>query len=171
MIQLCAKKAQEEPAKAAAYQAKANELREEKKKWQLEEYGRGVEAAPTDLDKRYLYGQALLDSGDQQEAFKQFQKAIKSPKYAKKAGLAMGQCLLTMGRLEMAEMAFQQVSGQLGEGDEDMQKDLMYFEADLMERKGDRTAALERFRQLYMQDMEFRDIEARIERLKGESAA
>jgi tetratricopeptide (TPR) repeat protein len=171
MIQLCIKKAAAEPDKAAAYQAKANELREERKKWQLEEYGRAVEAAPTDLEKRYFFGQALLDAGDHQEAFKQFQKAVKSPKYAKKAGLRMGQCLLTMGQIDMAEMAFRDVHKQLTEGDEDLKKDLMYFEADLMERKGDRTAALERFRALYMQDMEFRDVEKRIEGLRGEDAA
>ncbi|MCB9935639.1 MAG: hypothetical protein H6840_08085 [Planctomycetes bacterium] len=167
MIQLCAKKAQEEPAKAAAYQAKARELREEKKKFQLDEYGRGVEAAPTDLDKRFMYGQALLDAGNQQEAFKQFQKAKGSPKHAKKANLLMGQCLLSMGRLEMAEMAFQEVEKLLGEGDEDMRKELMYFEADLLERKGDPAASLDRFRALYMEDMEFRDVEQRIDRLKA----
>jgi hypothetical protein len=71
----------------------------------------------------------------------------------------------------MAEMAFRDVHKQLTEGDEDLKKDLMYFEADLMERKGDRTAALERFRELYMQDMEFRDVEKRIEGLRGEDAA
>ena len=171
MIQLCAKKAQEDPAKAAAYKAKAQELREEKKKFQIDEYGRGVEAAPTDLDKRYLYGVALLENGNQQEAFKQFQKAKGSPKYAKKSNLLMGQCLLEMGRIEMAEMAFQEVEKLLSDGDEDMRKDLMYFEADLLERKGDLPGALERFRQLYMEDMEFRDIEQRISRLKGGDAA
>jgi tetratricopeptide (TPR) repeat protein len=146
-------------------------LREEKKKWQLQEYGRAVEAAPTDLDKRYMFGQALLDAGDHQEAFKQFQKAVKSPKYSKKAGLRMGECLLVMGRLEMAEMAFRDVHKLLGDGDEDMIKDLMYLEADLMERKGENAGALERFRELYMQDMEFRDVEERIERLKGSQPA
>ncbi|MCB9893298.1 MAG: hypothetical protein H6839_02490 [Planctomycetes bacterium] len=167
MIQLCAKKAQEDPAKAAAYKAKANEIREEKKKFQLDEYGRGVEAAPTDLDKRYLYGMALLEAGNESEAFKQFQKAVKSPKYSKKAGLHMGQCLLIMGRHEMAEMAFKTLEKQLGEGDEDMRKDLLYFEASLMEQQGHNEEALDKFRTLYMEDMEFRDVEQRIERLKG----
>lgn len=171
MIQLCHKKAEAEPAKAAAYRAKANEFREEKKKFQLQEFGRQVQAAPTDLEKRYFFGTALFESGNQEEAFKQFQKAVKSPKYSKKAGLMMGQCLLTMGRIEMAEMAFQQVEKQIGEGDEDLKKDLMYFEAELMEKKGDVPGALERFRELYMQDMEFRDVEQRIEHLKGGDAA
>ena len=171
MIQLCAKKAQEDPAKANAYKAKANELREEKKKFQLDEYGRGVEAAPTDLDKRFLYGMALLDAGNQQEAFKQFQKAKGSPKHAKKANLLMGQCLLSMGRIEMAEMAFQEVEKLLGEGDEEMRKELMYFEAHMLERKGDPAAALEKFRALYMEDMEFRDIEQCIDRLKSSVGA
>ena len=171
MIMLCQKKAQAEPAKAAAYTAKMNELREEKKKFQLEDWGRQVEGAPTDLEKRYFYGQALLDAGQHADAFKQFQKAVKSPKYTKKAGLAMGRCLLILGRLEMAEMAFQQVEKQLHEGDEDLQKELMYLEADLLEKKGDKPGALERFRELFMQDMEFKDVEKRIDTLnKGAPA-
>ncbi|MBZ0135218.1 MAG: hypothetical protein K8I27_02455 [Planctomycetes bacterium] len=171
MILLCQRKAQAEPAKAAAYMAKMKEFKDEKKNFMLEDYGRQVEAAPTDLEKRYFYGTALIEAGDHQEAFKQFQKAIKSPKYSKKAGLAMGQCLLTMGRLEMAEMAFQAVSKQLNEGDEDMEKDLMYLEADLLERKGDNPGALDKFRELYMQDMDYKDVEKRIDRLKGGDAA
>jgi tetratricopeptide (TPR) repeat protein len=169
MIRGCQLKAQQEPERAAAWQAKENQVREEKKKFQLEEYGRMVEAAPTDLDKRFLLGKALLDAGDFAEAFKHFQKAVKSPKYAKPANLMMGQCLVQMDRYEMAEMAFSAVEKELNEADEDLSKELMYAKADLMERRGDPTAALEQFRQLYMQDMEFRDVEGRIDRLKGQA--
>ena len=171
MILLCQRKAQAEPEKAAAYKAKENELREEKKKFSLEEFGRQVEASPTDLEKRYHYGRALFDAGQMEDAFKQFQKASKSPKYSKHSSMLMGRCLLDMDRLEMAEMAFQNVEKELNEGDEDLRKDLMYFEAELMERKGDVPGALDRFRALYMEDMEFRDVEKRIDRLKGGTAA
>ncbi|MCC7510054.1 MAG: tetratricopeptide repeat protein [Planctomycetes bacterium] len=170
-IQICLKRAQTEPDKAAAYKAHAEKVREEKKKFQLVEFGRQVEAAPTDLEKRYMFGKALYDAGDHQEAFKHFQKAVKSPKFSKKAGVMMGDCLLRMGRLEMAEMAFQGVHKELGEGDEDLRKDLMYLEADLMQAKGDTGGALNRFRELYMEDMEFRDVEKRIEQLKQASGA
>jgi tetratricopeptide (TPR) repeat protein len=171
MIQLCLKKAAAEPEKAAAYKAKANELREERKKFQLDEFGRQVEAAPTDLEKRFMYGRALFDAGEQEEAFRHFQKAIKSPKYSKHANLFMGQCLVAMGRLEMAEMAFQNVENELSEGDEDLRKSLMYCEADLSERKGELAAALDKFRHLFMEDMEFRDVSARIDRLTKQSDA
>lgn len=171
MIQLCLKKAQSEPEKAAAYKAKAAELREERKKFQLEEFGRQVEAAPTDLEKRFMYGRALFDAGDHEPAFRQFQKAVKSPKYSKHAGLYMGQCLVSMDRYEMAEMAFQNVEKELSDGDEDLRKTLTYCEADLAERKGDTATALDKFRHLYMEDMEFRDVGARIERLTGQSDA
>lgn len=166
MIMICQKKAQADPAKAAAYKAKMQEFREEKKKFQLEDFGRQVEAAPTDLEKRYFYGMALLEAGNQAEAFKQFQKAVKSPKYSKKAGLSMGQCLLIMGRIEMAEMAFQAVEKQLNEGDDELHKQLMYLEADLLEKKGDKPGALDKFRELYMQEMDYKDVEKRIDRLK-----
>ncbi len=169
-IQTCAKRAQSEPEKAAAWKAKANELREERKKFSLEEFGRQVEAAPTDMEKRFNFGKAQFEAGDYEEAFKQFQKAKSSPKFGKQANMFMGQCLLKMDRLEMAEMAFQAVEKDLGEGDEEMRKDLMYFEAVLMERKGDVDAALNRFRELYMEDMDFRDVVKRIEHLKGQSS-
>jgi tetratricopeptide (TPR) repeat protein len=166
MIALCRKKAAAEPDKAQAYAAKEKQLREDRKKFQLDEYGRQVESAPTDLDKRFYYATALFDGGDFQEAFKHFQKAVKSPKYSKRANLMMGQCLVKMERYEMAEMAFENVKKEMTDGDEDLRKNLIYSEADLLERKGDRAAALERFRALYMEDMEFKDIESRIDSLK-----
>jgi tetratricopeptide (TPR) repeat protein len=169
-IQTCLKRAQAEPDKAAAWKAKAAELREERKKFSLDEFGRQVEGAPTDLEKRFNYGKAQFDAGEYEEAFKQFQKAKASPKYGKQANMFMGQCLLKMDRLEMAEMAFQAVEKEIGEGDEEMRKDLMYFEAVLMERKGDVDAALNRFRELYMEDMDFRDVVKRIEHLRGQSS-
>lgn len=166
MIRLCQQKAQEEPAKAAAYQAKEQQIRDQKKAFQLDEYGRMVEAAPTDLDKQFNYGKALFENGRQQDAFKHFQKAVKSPKYTKISGLMMAQCLVAMGRLEMAETQLANVESQLTDLDEDLKKELMYTQADMLEKKGDPAAALERFRGLFLEDMEFRDVEKRIDNLK-----
>jgi tetratricopeptide (TPR) repeat protein len=165
------KHAQQHPEKKAACEAKIRELDEQKKKFNLQEFARQVESAPTDLEKRYRFGKALFETGDHANAFKQFQKAVKSPKYAKHAGLMMGQCLITLERIEMAEMAFQKVEEQLGEGDDDLRKDLMYFEGELAQKKGETAKALDIFRNLYMEDMEFRDVEEKIEKLKGGEAA
>ena len=165
-IQTCTKRAELEPDKAEAWKAKANQLRDERRKFGLEEFGRQVEAAPTDLEKRFNYGKVLFEAGNPEEAFKQFQKAKGSPKYSKLANMFMGQCLLKMDRLEMAEMAFQAVEKEISDGDEDLRKDLMYFESVLLERKGDKAGALNRFRELYMEDMDFRDVEKRIDALK-----
>lgn len=167
MIRLCQQKAQEEPQKAAAYQAKEQQIRDQKKAFQLDEYGRMVEAAPTDLDKQFNYGKALFDNGRQADAFKHFQKAVKSPKHAKASGLLMAQCLVAMGRLEMAETQLAHVESQLTEMDEELKKDLMYTQADMLEKKGDMGAALDRFRGLFLEDMEFRDVEKRIDALKA----
>ncbi|MBX3474568.1 MAG: tetratricopeptide repeat protein [Planctomycetes bacterium] len=166
MIRLCQQKAEEEPAKAAAYQAKEQQIRDQKKAFQLDEYGRQVEAAPTDLDKQFNYGKALFDNGRQNDAFKHFQKAVKSPKHAKTSGLMMAQCLVAMGRLEMAETQLAHVESQLTDLDEQLKKELMYTQADMLEKKGDPAGALERFRGLFLEDMEFRDVEQRIDNLK-----
>lgn len=161
------KHAQQHPEKKAACDAKIAELEEQKKKFNLQEFQRQVESAPTDLEKRFRFGKALFEADDHANAFKQFQKAIKSPKYSKHAGVMMGQCLITMDRIEMAEMAFQKVEEQLGDGDEELRRDLMYFEGELAEKKGETEKALGIYRNLYMEDMDFRDVEKKIENLKG----
>jgi tetratricopeptide (TPR) repeat protein len=168
-IQTCTRRAEMEPDKAEAWKAKAADLREQRRRFGLDEFGRQVEAAPTDMEKRFNFGKVLFDAGSYEEAFKQFQKAKGSPKYSKLANMFMGQCLLKMDRLEMAEMAFQAVEKEITDGDEDLRKDLMYFEALLLERKGDKPGALNRFRELYMEDMDFRDVERRIDDLKKET--
>lgn len=166
MIRLCEQKAQQEPEKASAYMAKQKQLREEYKSFALQEFGRQVEAAPTDLDKQFKYGQALFDAGRPADAFKHFQKAVKSPKHSKLTSLYMGRCLVAMGRIEMAETQFANVEKELVETDEELKKELLYCQADMLEKKGDRRAARERFRGLFLQDMEFRDIEKRLDALK-----
>ncbi len=174
MIRLCQQKAEAEPAKAAAYQAKETQIRAEKNAFQLDEYGRQVEAAPTDLDKQYNYGRALFDNGRPNDAFKHFQKAVKSPKYSKQSGLYMAKCLVTMGRLEMAETQLANIESQLQETDIDLKKELMYTTADLLEKKAQYPAALDKFRALFLEDMEFRDVEARIDNIRknfGEGTA
>lgn len=167
LIRTCKAKAQQDPSKAAAYEAKINEIEQAKKDFRLKEYGRQVEAAPTDLEKRFRFGQALFDAGHAAKAFKHFQKAHKSPKFAKHTGLYMGRCLIEMDRIEMAEQQFKNLEKELSDTDEELSKELMYFTADLLEKKGDPAGALDKFRSLFLEDAEFRDIEARIDRLKA----
>ena len=166
-IRICQIKAQKEPDKAAAYKAKEDEFRAEKRAFQLEEFGRQVEAAPTDLDKRYRYGVALFNADRAEEAFKHFQKAHRSPKFAKAVAVYMGRCLTEMGRIEMAEQQFHNVEAELTEADEDLRKELMYYQAEMMEKKGDLEAALAGFRTLFLEDADFLDVEKRIDDLNG----
>ncbi|MHC4839515.1 MAG: tetratricopeptide repeat protein [Planctomycetota bacterium] len=163
------KHAEEHPEKTAAVAAKIKELNTEKAAFGMDEYARQVDAAPTDLEKRYKFGMALFDAGNHIEAFKHLQKAVKSPKYFKKAGVAMGKCLLDMGRIDMAEAQFHKVEAELGEGDEELGMDLTYYEADILERKGNIAEALEKFRELFLEQMDFKDVESRIEQLNAKA--
>lgn len=158
--------AEEHPEKTAAVNAKIKEVLQEKAAFGMEEYARQVEAAPTDLEKRFKYGSALFDAGNEMDAFKHLQKAVKSPKYLKKAGMLMGKCLISMDRIDMAEAQFHKVEAELGDGDEDLAMELNYCEADIMERKGQNAEALEKFRELFLEQMDYKDVESRIERLK-----
>ena len=171
MMRLCQQRAEQEPEKAAAYKNKENELREEKKKFLMDEFGRQVEAAPTDLDKQYNYGLALFNSAQHAEAFKHLQKAVKSPKHSKSAGLYMVRCLVQMDMLDMARTQLANVEAQLTDLDDELHKELTYTQADLMERQGSLQEAFEKFQSLYLQDMEFRDVAQRLEKLRGKMAA
>ena len=165
MIKICRAKAQQDPAKAAAYKAKEGEFTAQRKVFQLKEYGRQVDSAPTDLDKRFKLGVALFNAGRGKDAFKHLQKAHKSPKFAKHTGLYMGRCLIEMGRLEMAEQQFVNLESELTDEDDELSKQLMYFSADLMEKRGHKEAALDRFRTLFLEDAEFMNVEERIDAL------
>ena len=162
----CRQKAQAEPQNAQAWLQKEQQFAAAKKAFGLEEFGRQVEAAPTDMDKRFRFGQALMDGGKAEDAFKHLQKAKASPKHSKAVNVMMANCLVQMNRLEMAEQQFAIAEKLLTPDDADLQKALNYARADLGERKGDLIGALEGFRTLYLDDAEFRDVEKRIDALK-----
>jgi tetratricopeptide (TPR) repeat protein len=162
----CRLKAQQEPQNAAGWLAKEQQYAAAKKAFGLEEFGRQVEAAPTDMDKRYRFGEALFNTGKFEESFKHLQKAAKSPKHAKPVGLMIGACLVQMGKLDMAESQLLNVQKTLTPEDESLQRRLVYTFADLLERKGDAIGALEKFQSLYLEDAEFMDVEKRIEAVK-----
>lgn len=162
----CRQKAQAEPQNAQAWLQKEQQFAAAKKEFALQEFGRQVEAAPTDMDKRFRFGQALFDAGRFEESFKHLQKAKASPKHAKAVNVMMANCLVQMNRLEMAEQQFAIAEKLLTPDDADLQKALSYARADMNERKGDLITALEGFRTLYLDDAEFRDVEKRIDVLK-----
>ncbi|NUO15021.1 MAG: hypothetical protein HUU03_01115 [Planctomycetaceae bacterium] len=162
----CRLKAQQEPQNAQGWLQKEQQFAAAKKAFALDEFGRQVEAAPTDMDKRFRFGQALFDTGRFEDSFKHLQKAKASPKHAKAVNVMMANCLVHMNRLEMAEQQFSIAEKLLTPDDIDLQKALNYARADLSERKGDLPGALEGFRTLYLDDAEFRDVEKRIDSLK-----
>ena len=162
----CRQKAQQEPQNAQAWLQKEQQFAAAKKAFGLEEFGRQVEAAPTDMDKRYRFGEALFNAGRFEDSFKHLQKAAKSPKHAKAVGLMIGACLVQMNKLDMAESQLTNVQKTLTPDDEVLQRRLVYTFADLLERKGDASGALEKFQSLYLEDAEFMDVEKRIEEVK-----
>jgi tetratricopeptide (TPR) repeat protein len=162
----CRLKAQQEPQNAAGWLQKEQQFAAAKKAFGLEEFGRQVEAAPTDMDKRYRFGEALFNAGRFEDAFKHLQKAAKSPKHSKPVGLMIGACLVQMGKLDMAENQLVNIQKTLTPEDEVLQRRLVYTFADLLERKGDAIGALEKFQSLYLEDAEFMDVERRIEEVK-----
>ncbi len=169
LSKLCEKKAQEEPAKAAAYKKKLQEITSERKAFELQEYQRQVDEAPADLDKRYLLGKTLINAGRFQDAVEHLQKALKSPRAGKISGVLLGRCFIHMNRLELAAKQFQSLQESLNENDDDLQLETRYWLADVYEKQGNSKLAKELFQDLFMQNASFKDVGARLDKIQGRS--
>lgn len=169
MLKVCAKKAEENPDKAAAYKAKAQEFEAARKEFRLDTYARQVADAPADLDHRWDYGKALFESGRYQDAVEHLQRAIRSPKLGKEVGVLLGRCFAQMGRLELAQKQLSNVLENVTEAQEDLYMEVRYWLADTEERAGNTDQAKELFQDLFMQNAAFKDVGDRLDKLASKS--
>lgn len=138
----------------------------EQKKTQAREFWmnellRRVRARPTDLATRHNYGQFLFESGRWDEALAQFQHSRRDPRFRREANNLMGQCLFHKGMYDMAEKQYAAAY----EGTEfvdDLAKEVLYNWAMAAEAAGHEEQYEEKIRQLYENDVSYRDVGERM---------
>jgi|GEM_PF-4907273 len=169
MLKVCKKKAEENPEKASAYAAKAEEFKEGRKAFRLEVYERQVNDAPADLDHRWAYGKALFEVGRYQDAVEHLQRAIRSPKLGREVGVLLGRCFSSMGRIELAQRQLSSVLEHVDETQEDLFMEVRYWLADTEEKAGNDAEAKSLFQDLFMQNASFKDVGDRLDKLGAKS--
>jgi len=138
--------------------------RREKLQFEIEHLKERIEKYPNDLTLRYEYGLALFGSDDIDEAVKQLQSAVKSPKHRSDSLNYLGQCFFRKGLFDMAVNQFKKALAEVGVMDS-FKKEVLYNLGRVYEEQGKQQEALEQYQIIYEEDIGYRDVSERVERL------
>jgi tetratricopeptide (TPR) repeat protein len=128
------------------------------------EWKRRVDRNPADFGLRLQYGSALLDLSQTDPAIAELQQAVKDPRKKAEAQFLLGRAFLVKNLGDLALGQFEKVVQGSGQGQ--LGKDALYEMGALCERLGRRDQAMQHFARILEQDIGFKDVAQRLERLK-----
>jgi len=142
----------------AALAARRNERLAEK----VDEAKKRVDQNPTDPQLRFELGSALYKIGDHSAAIPHLQQATRNPHIRTKVLLLLGRTFRAKG---MFDLSIKQLSDALADlhAMDGTKKEVLYEKGTIHEEMGDRTAALDCFKQIYEVDYGYRDVAKRVE--------
>lgn len=142
--------------------AQIGQIKNEKASVQLEELRKRAERYPTDLQIKFELGQLYFQAGKFNEAMAEFQKAQSNPQRRLQAMAYFGQCLAAKG---MNDMAARKMQDALKEkpGWDDEKKEMIYMLGCVLEKMGKREDAIEQFKQIYENDIGYKDVAAKVD--------
>jgi tetratricopeptide (TPR) repeat protein len=146
------------------------DLRREKLECETEEYSRRVADHPTDLDMRYKLARLMLDTGKIDGAIENLQQSVKDPRRRVDSLLGLGQAFEKKGLLDLARKQLDQAL----EATDPLSErgvEIRYTLGCLLERAGDYAGARDRFDTIYERDIHYKDVAARLDRLRAASPA
>jgi tetratricopeptide (TPR) repeat protein len=147
---------------APEYPEQVAKLQTEKQDYQLAECQKRAERFPTDLQIRFELGQLLFNAGKIGEAMKEFQKARGNPHRRIQAMSYLGQCFAKRGINDLAISTFQDAIKEKPVFDEE-KKELIYFLGLALEKMGKKEDAIEQFKVIYKEDMDYRDVAKKVD--------
>lgn len=137
-------------------------LQAQKLQVRVETAKRRVERYPNDYQFRFEHGEALVDSGDYQNALKELQLGTKQPNVRLKAMELIGLCHWHGTRYDMAKDSFMKARAEMPAMD-GPKMDVTYNLAQLCEGTGENTQAIELYKEIYEVDMSYKDVAAKVE--------
>ena len=126
---------------------------------------RRVERNPADFGLRFQLGAALLDTGDADGSIAELQQAIKDPRRKVEALFLLGRAFQKKNLPDLALGQFEKALAAAGTSP--LAKEALYEMGVVNESLGKRDAALQHFSRILEQDIGFRDVAQKIERLKA----
>jgi tetratricopeptide (TPR) repeat protein len=119
---------------------------------------------PHDLNLRFEWGRLLHEHGYDTEAIEQLQLAQKNPQHRILSLYLLGLCFCNRGHMDVGLSQLQLAASELPTMDE-VKKAVTYDLASVLENLGRLDEAAQQFKQIYLVDIRFRDIEERVSRL------
>lgn len=145
-----------------------NEFQRERAETEYGELVLWVENYPTDSKYRYEMAKRLVILGRHDEAIPVFQHVRNDPKFRVEATTLLGRAFLESKFVEEAvETLKSSIDDYQLKGDE-KSKDMFYWYARALEEKGDTPAAIKAYSQVAQWDFNYRDVQVRIKRLRGQ---
>jgi tetratricopeptide (TPR) repeat protein len=140
----------------------AEQIKQEKTAFQLEEVRKRADRYPTDLQIKFELGQLYFQAGRFNEALAEFQKAQNNPQRRLQAMAYLGQCFAAKGMNDMAARRLQDALKEKPNFD-DEKKELIYQLGSVLEKMGKKEEAIEQFKQIYEVDISYKDVAAKVD--------
>lgn len=147
---------------APRYRQELEELAQQRAEFVLHEAKERVDRNPTDLVAHFDLAVVLMDAGRHQEAIAHLQRARSNPSIRLKAMSRLGQCYVARGMNDLAVKTFTDAIAELP-GMDPVKKDLLYNLGTVHETMGDKSKALDCFKEIYEVDYGYRDVATKVE--------
>ncbi|MBN1918386.1 MAG: tetratricopeptide repeat protein [Verrucomicrobia bacterium] len=148
----------------AALKQQVEERRRDKTRFMLEDLAARVHKYPSNMPLRFEYGYALMLDGQTDEAIKQFQQSKNNAQKQAMSLNYLGECFRQKGLLDLAVDQFKTALGTMHMMDS-VKKDVIYNLARTYEDMGKAEESLKHYKVIYAEDIGFRDIAERVEKL------
>jgi tetratricopeptide (TPR) repeat protein len=146
-------------------QAEADRLEAELFGVEVEDWRRRVELRPADMAGRFQLGKRLHRAGDVGGAMSELQKAATDPRVKREAQVLLAQCFQSKGFLDLARAEYERALESAGSLDE-RGKEILYHLGAIAEAEGKSAEARAFYARIFGVDVGYRDVAARMERLR-----
>ncbi|CAN5495872.1 hypothetical protein BH10PLA1_BH10PLA1_03540 [soil metagenome] len=143
----------------------------EKTEEELSELLLWIENYPTEMGYRMEAARRMLDLKQYGEAIPILQHVRSDPKYKVEAGINLGKAFLAAEFVEEAIDTLKAIIDEYQLKGDTKSKDMYYFYARSLEQKGDIPAAIKAYSQVAMMEFNYRDVQARIKKLRSGGAS
>ncbi len=140
---------------------------QEKTEEELEELKLWVENYPTETTYRMEVAKRMFDLKKYGEAIPVFQQVRNDPKHRVDAGIFLGQCFLGADFVEEAIDTLKGIIDEYQLKGDDRSKRMNYWYARALEQKGEIPDAIKSYSQVAMMEFHYRDVQARIKKLRS----
>lgn len=139
----------------------------EKTEQELAEYLLAAEAYPTDMNWRFEAAKRMFMLGQFSESIPEFQRARQDPKLRTDAGLLLGRAFLEAGFVDEAVDTLKDLVDSYQIKGDSKHKEMTYWYGVSLQEKNETQAAIKCFSQVAQMDFNYKDVQARIKKLRS----